>query len=191
VYTLHYQLPPTRAMNRFKRREDGGTDFDNGFWLDVDKLRKWDDWTVKAREYLDTLGSEAKLMDIINDYEPVVTNFHEWLWGRIQEEHATAIEETFDLERRMMEVERQRYGDSDTKQAEEASPSQRSVLASLAEPTLDVASEPATVDDLIVSLYEAISFPYGGVRIWTASALCSSPTLSSSMWSQKRLTGRT
>jgi hypothetical protein len=89
-------------MNRFKRREHGGTDFDNGFWLDVDKLRKWDDWTVKAREYLDTLGSEAKLMDIINDYEPVVTNFHKWLWGRIQEEHATAIEETFDLERRMM-----------------------------------------------------------------------------------------
>ncbi len=35
----------------------------------------------------------------------------------------------------------------------------------MAGPTLDVASEPATVDELIVSLYEAISFPYGGLNL--------------------------
>lgn len=163
VYTLHYQLPPTKAMNRFKRREDGGTDFDNGFWLNVDKLRESGDWTSKAQEYLETLGSEAKLTDIINDYEPVVTNFHEWLWAQIQEEHAAAIQETFDLELRMGEFERELHHDSGMEQTEEVPPSERSILVSLAGPSLDGADERATVDDVIVSLYESISFPHGGV----------------------------
>lgn len=164
VYTLHYQLPPTRAVNRFKRREDGGSDFDNSFWLDVDKLREWDDWTGKAREYLKALGSEAKLTDIINDYEPVVTEFHEWLSARIWEEHAGSIGETLDLERRMKEVERQRYGDSNIRHAEEGSPGRERILASLAGPSLDAAvSELATVDDVLLSLYESVSFPHGGV----------------------------
>jgi hypothetical protein len=44
---------------------------------------------------------------IIDAYEPVVTGFHKWLSNGINEEHAEAIEELYDLEGRMNKVERE------------------------------------------------------------------------------------
>jgi hypothetical protein len=164
VYTLHLQLPAVTPIAHAERREDGGFDFDNTFWLDVERLRDWDRWTAKAREYLATLGSKARLMDIINAYEPVVTGFHEWLSDRISEEHAAAIEEVRDLERRMDEVWRELHGDLDQDSPAQELPERESILASLAGPSLDdEVNNLATLDDIIFSLYESVSFPHGGL----------------------------
>jgi hypothetical protein len=163
-YTLHYRLPATRANFNFRRREDGGFDFDNGFRLDVDKLREWDKWTARAREYLEALGPEADLANIIGPYEPVVTEFHEWLAGRIKEEHATEIQELYDLEARLKEVQEEweaAWGDPQVEQQETAQESSR---VPLVEPSSEAgASHLATIDDLISAFYESMSFPFGGV----------------------------
>ncbi len=104
-YTLHRSLPATKATFNLKRRDDGGFDYSNSFELDVDKLRQWDGWDKKVRQYLTTLGSTVKLADVIDSYAPVVVRFHQWLGGRLGEEHTETLQELLELETRMKEVE--------------------------------------------------------------------------------------
>ncbi len=173
-HTLHHRLPPTKAMTKFKRRDDGGHDFENGFWLNVERMREWGDWTGKAREYLESLDKEAKLDDIIDAYEPVVVGFHRWLSDRIREEHAEAIEETFELERRMQatddelhrcEGSRSEGGEPDQgRPGPPRDPERGLILDSLIGPAgrvdRDVLDPPESV---VISLYESLAFPHGGL----------------------------
>ena len=165
--TLHHRVPPMKVSTRFRTRDDGGQDFESGFWLDLEELRKRGDWTGRAREYLDSLGEEAKLNDIIDAYAPVVAGFHHWLRQRIREEHADVIEETLDLERRMMEAEGRPYpehGGGASGTTEPDAPERASVLSSLAGPaSREDRDALATPDDVVVALYESLSYPHGGV----------------------------
>lgn len=90
VYTLHRRLP---AMRVVMRRDDGGTDLDNYFELYVDELRKWKKWHSAAKRYLVNVDEKVRLSSIIDAYTPVVADFHEWLAGRMGEEHAATLEE--------------------------------------------------------------------------------------------------
>ena len=172
AHTLHHRVPPMKASTRWKRRDDGGQDFENGFWLDLDELRKRGDWTGKAREYLDSLGEEAKLDDIIDVYAPVVSGFHHWLRERIQEEHADALEETRLLEQRMMEAEGRAYpqrqegdssGDSSENSGDQA-PEHELILTSLAGPAShEELDDLATPDNVVVALYDSLSYHHGCV----------------------------
>ena len=166
--TLHHRVPPMTVSTRFRTRDDGGQDFESGFWLDLKELRKRGDWTGKAREYLDSLGEEAKLDDIVDAYEPVVAGFHRWLRERIQEEHADAIEETLDLERRMMEAEGRAYpeagGGGPPEAPEPEAPERAHVLSSLAGPASRKDRDAlATPDDVVEALYESLTYPHGGL----------------------------
>jgi hypothetical protein len=173
-HTLHRRLPPIKASTKFKTRDDGGQDFENGFWLNFEKMRGWDGWSSGAREYMESLGNEAKLDYIIDAYEPVVVGFHRWLLERIREEHAAAIEETFELERRMMaaddELRRLEASRGEGHGADRGSPEMPEeperglILDSLAGPA-DRADRDALAapEDVVVSLYESLSFPHGGV----------------------------
>lgn len=173
-HTLHHRLPPVKAMTKFKTRDDGRQDFENGFWLNVERMRGWDDWTNGAREHLESLGNEVKLDDVIDAYEPVVVGFHRWLSERIREEHAAEIAETFDLERRMIAADRElrRY---ETGRGEDLGPGRDRpdpsvererglILDSLAGPADRAARDAlATPEDVVVSLYESLTFPHGRV----------------------------
>ena len=173
-HTLHHRLPPVKAMTKFKTRDDGGQDFENGFWLNVEKMRGWNDWTDGAREYMESLGDEAKLDDVIDAHEPVVVGFHQWLWERIGEEHAEAIEATLELERRMItaEDELRRY-EIDRGSDERADrgrpetledPERELILNSLTgpddRPNRDAL---ATPEDVVAFVYESLTFSHGGV----------------------------
>lgn len=168
AHTLHHRVPPMKASTRFRKREDGGQDFESGFWLDLQKLRERGDWTGKAREYLYSLGEEAKLDDIIDAYAPVVAGFHRWLRERIEEEHADAIEETRRIERSMMEAEGRPYpergdGAPESRPGPEA-PERALLLTSLAGPaSREDRDALATPDDVVVALYESLTYPHGGV----------------------------
>jgi hypothetical protein len=130
----------------------------------VNTLKEWDGWKAKARAYLETLGSEADLRNIIDDYEPVVTNFQEWLSERIVEEHSEAVRDLYDLEARMNQVERDwriSRGDSQVLQEETPHESSREPLVETS--SKSDTSDFATIDDLIATFYESTSFPLGGV----------------------------
>lgn len=156
------------VSTRFRTRDDGGQDFQSGFWIDLEELRKRGDWTGRAREYLDSLGEEAKLDDIVDVYRPVVAEFHRWLRERILEEHADAIEKTLDLERRTMEAEGRAYpesgGGGPPVGPEPEAPERALVLSSLAGPaSREDRDAVATPDDVVVALYESLSYPHGGL----------------------------
>ena len=166
--TLHHSVPPMTVSTRFRTRDDGGQDFESGFWLDLEELRKRGDWTGRSREYLDSLGREAKLDDLVDAYRPVVAEFHRWLRERILEEHADAIEEMLDLERRMMEAEGRAYpeggGGGPPGSPEPEAPERALVLSSLAGPaSREDRAALATTDDVVVALYESLSYPHGGL----------------------------
>ena len=115
------------------------------------------------------MGEEAKLDDIIDAYAPVVAGFHQWLRDRIREEHADAIEETLDLERRMMEAEGRPYperadGGGSAGRPESQASERALVLTSLAGPaSREDRNALATPDDVVVALYESLSYPHGGL----------------------------
>jgi hypothetical protein len=83
----------------------GGADLDNYFELEVDELRKWKKWPSAAKRHLATLDERVRLSSIIDAYTPVVAEFHEWLAKRMSDEHADALKELLDIERRKWEVE--------------------------------------------------------------------------------------
>ena len=170
AFTLHHRLPPTKAQTKFKRRDDGGQEWENGFWLNVGRLRERGEWTGKAREYLDSLGEEARLDDIIDAYRPVVQGFHGWLRDRILEEHADAIAQTLEIERRMKEAERLAYpdrggaGPGGEPHPEPEAPGRDLVLASLAGPAAREGQDAlATPNDVVVALYASLAYPHGGL----------------------------
>ncbi len=165
-YTLHWRLPTMNPTVSFKRRDDGGHDFDSSFKLDVDKLREWNKWDEDkiARQYLDTLGSEVKLLDIIDAYEPVVTAFHTWLLEQMGKQHAEVIEELSVLENRMKEVEREWRAAWETERPVQEQEVTKRNRVRTEQPFSEAdASAFATVDDVIATLYKTISFRIGEV----------------------------
>ncbi len=163
-YTLHNRLPATKAVSGFTRCEDGETDFYSSFKLNVEKLRKWNGWKARAREYIKALGSEADLADIIDAYEPVVTGFHKWFSDRENEEHAEVIKDLFDLERQMQKVEREwRISWDDPEVVDRETPPESNRVPLDEAYSEDVGSDFATIDNLISTLYTSVSFPPGGL----------------------------
>ena len=163
-YTTHRRLPPIRPTVSFKKRDDGAHNFDSTFKLNVHKLREWDGWKGKARDYLDTLGSEVRLSDVIDAYEPVVTAFHEWLGERMGKEHAEDIKDLLALENRMKEVERKWRAAWETDRSVQEQEVTKKKRVRAEQPSLETdASEFATVDEVITTLYKTISFRVGEV----------------------------
>jgi hypothetical protein len=170
VYSLHRRLPAMRVAMHLKRREDGGADLDNYFELYVDELKKWKKWPSAAKRYLATLDDRVRLSNVIDTYTPVVAEFHEWLATRMGEEHADALEELRDIERRKWAVEQEwqaAWDDAEDERQQEAdereSPDESATSSAAVAASEDFAP---TVDTLIARFYESISFSRGKQPNW-------------------------
>jgi hypothetical protein len=170
VYTLHRRLPAMRVAMHLKRCADGGADLDNYFELYVDELKKWKKWPSAAKRYLTTLDDRVRLSNIIDAYTPVVAEFHEWLATRMGEEHADALEELRDIERRKWAVEQEwqaAWDDAEDERQQEAdereSPDESATSSASVAASEDFAP---TVDTLIARFYESISFSRGKQPNW-------------------------
>jgi hypothetical protein len=83
-YMLHKELPFTSATMLLAT----GADFDCYVNLDLARLRAWDGWNAKAREYLDVLpGDQVRLDQLVGDYTALVGEFHDWLEVRQKQLH--------------------------------------------------------------------------------------------------------
>jgi hypothetical protein len=169
VYTLHRRLPAMRVVMDLKPREDGGANLDNYFELYVDELRKWKKWHSAAKRYLAKSDEKLRLSSIIDAYTPVVAEFHEWLAQRMGEEHADALEELFDIERRKWTIQQEWRAAWDEVHAErkqetgDPESQDETVAASSDAAESDFAT---TVDNLIATFYESISFSRGQQPNW-------------------------
>lgn len=67
AYMLREGLPFTLAELSLGRM-GGGVEVESAVALDVNRLRGWERWSEKGREYLDGLGGKARLGDIVNEH---------------------------------------------------------------------------------------------------------------------------
>jgi hypothetical protein len=97
VYMLHQGLPFALAELSFGRI-GSGVEVNSAIRLDVSKLKEWEHWSEKGREYLDRLDGKVKLEDIAREYAAIVANFYQWFVLRQSELHQEALKDLDGLE---------------------------------------------------------------------------------------------
>ena len=97
VYMLHKGLPFALAELNFGTM-GSGVEVNSAIRLDVEKLKAWEYWSEKGREYLDTLEGKVKLADVVGEYAGIVSGFYQWFVLRQSELHREALEGLEELE---------------------------------------------------------------------------------------------
>jgi hypothetical protein len=102
VYMLHQGLPFALAELNFGRM-GSGVEVDSAIRLDVDRLKDWEHWSEKGREYLGALSGKAKLHGLVNEYVDTVAGFYQWFVVRQSELHRDSLERLEELEEKRRE----------------------------------------------------------------------------------------
>lgn len=97
VYMLHEGLPFALAELNFGRM-GSGVEVNSAIRLDVEKLREWEYWSEKGRDYLHTQEGKVKLADVVGEYAAIVSGFYQWFVLRQSELHREALGELEALE---------------------------------------------------------------------------------------------
>jgi hypothetical protein len=97
VHMLHKGIPFALAELNFGRI-GSGVEVNSAIRLDVERLKEWEHWSEKGREYLGTLEGKVKLYDILAEYTAIVSGFYQWFVLRQSELHREALEELEALE---------------------------------------------------------------------------------------------
>src|SRR5215207_9870422 len=102
VYMLHQGLPFARGELNFCRM-GSGVDVDSAIRLDADRLKDWEHWSEKGREYLGALSGKAKLHGLVKEYADTVAGFYQWFVLRQSELHRDSLERLEELEEKRRE----------------------------------------------------------------------------------------
>jgi hypothetical protein len=102
VYMLHQGLPFALAELNFGRM-GSGVEVDSAIRLDVDRLKDWEHWSEKGREYLGALSGKAKLHGLVKEYVDTVAGFYQWFVLRQSELHRDSLERLEELEEKRRE----------------------------------------------------------------------------------------
>lgn len=102
VYILYRGFPFALAEVRFGRI-GSEVEVDSAIRLDVDKLRGWEHWSEKGREYLGALSGKAKLHGLVKEYADTVAGFYQWFVLRQSELHRDSLERLEELEEKRRE----------------------------------------------------------------------------------------
>lgn len=102
VYMLHQGLPFALAELNFGRI-GSGVEVNSAIRLDVGKLKEWEHWSEKGREYLDTLQGKVKLDDVAREYAAIVADFYQWFVLRQSERHRDTLKELEEMEAKRRE----------------------------------------------------------------------------------------
>ena len=102
VYMLHQGLPFALAELNFGRM-GSGVEVDSAIRLDADRLKDWEHWSEKGREYLGALSGKAKLHGLVKEYADTVAGFYQWFVVRQSELHRDSLERLEELEEKRRE----------------------------------------------------------------------------------------
>jgi len=97
VYMLHEGLPFALAELNFGK-VGSGVEVNSAIRLDVEKLRQWEHWSERGREYLDALEGKVKLAGVVGEYAAIVSGLYQWFVLRQSELHREALGELEALE---------------------------------------------------------------------------------------------
>jgi len=93
-YILHKGLPITSATLSFS--ENNG--MNSYIKVNIEELKKWEKWSAKSKEYLESLHLEINLEQIVTSYTEKVSSFYEWFGKRQEEIHSKEINELHKLQ---------------------------------------------------------------------------------------------
>ena len=102
VYMLHQGLPFALAELNFGRM-GSGVEVNSAIRLDVERLKEWEHWSEKGREYLGALSGKAKLHGLVKEYADTVAGFYQWFVLRQSELHRDSLERLEELEEKRRE----------------------------------------------------------------------------------------
>jgi hypothetical protein len=102
VYMLHQGLPFALAELNFGRM-GSGVEVDSAIRLDADRLKDWEHWSEKGRQYLGALSGKAKLHGLVKEYADTVAGFYQWFVLRQSELHRDSLERLEELEEKRRE----------------------------------------------------------------------------------------
>ncbi len=105
-YMRHEGLPFALAELSFSRSRSGA-EAKSAIQLDVSRLRDWQKWSDKGREYLDALGDELKLDVIVDDYASILVDCYTFFRNRQSEFHRKSLEELEELERQKAHLQQE------------------------------------------------------------------------------------
>jgi hypothetical protein len=91
-YCLHYRAPGIGFRVKVTRGDEGLTIETRKVFLSLGELRTFDGWNATAKRYMDTLGRDVPLLEVITAYREKVINFYRWFQSRQSEIHAPEIE---------------------------------------------------------------------------------------------------
>ena len=83
-YILHASIPQIMA-----RLSSNGSEETNSMLLDLSRLKTWDRWSPKGRDYLNGLEKNVNLYEVITAYCSLVNDFYNWFLARQEELHIT------------------------------------------------------------------------------------------------------
>ncbi len=102
VYMLHQGLPFALAELNFGKI-GSGVEVNSAIRLDVRKLKEWEHWSEKGREYLDALEGKVGLDSIAREYAAIVADFYQWFVLRQSDLHRDILKELEELEAKRRE----------------------------------------------------------------------------------------
>jgi hypothetical protein len=102
VYMLHQGLPFALAELNFGRM-GSGVEVDSAIRLDADRLKDWEHWSEKGREYLGALSGKTKLHDLAKEYADTVAGLYQWFVVRQSELHQDSLVRLEELEEKRWE----------------------------------------------------------------------------------------
>lgn len=103
-YMLHKGLPLALSELSFDRGSSG-VEVDSALKLDANKLRDWENWSEKGRQYLDALDNKVKLEDVVNEYTTLVADFYGWFKNRHYMVNREALRDLEELENTKEQLE--------------------------------------------------------------------------------------
>jgi hypothetical protein len=86
-FNLHYSMPIIHF--RLTGHEDKSFEF--SFFLSKSELLQWSGWTHKGKPFLAIAKKEIPIEQFVNDYERLISDFHIWLYTRLEEIHSKEL----------------------------------------------------------------------------------------------------
>jgi hypothetical protein len=93
-YILHRDLPVTFASLT--------TEHDSLLKISIHTLREWNGWRGLSRQYVNSIGDDEKIEDIVGAYTDAIINFHNWFNDRQLELHKEVFKEAEELRQRLV-----------------------------------------------------------------------------------------
>src|SRR5438105_306395 len=75
--------------------------FNNSIMRELGDMEKWNRWSLRAKEFMKSVGDKANLEAVVSEYSSKVIELHGWLSKKVAEAKAVPLSELDELQERL------------------------------------------------------------------------------------------